>query len=105
MKGKTMDNNQNRNTNRNNPNRNDDNNQKKSMIISVVVAVIGALLLTSLFSSVLSSASKEEITYSQFVKLLDNDKVESVLFESGKIYIETKNRPRYVIKGNKNASK
>ena len=98
MKGKTMDNNQNRNTNRNNPNRNDDNNQKKSMIISVVVAVIGALLLTSLFSSVLSSASKEEITYSQFVKLLDNDKVESVLFESGKIYIETKNLQNGLIK-------
>ena len=68
------------------------------MIISVVVAVIGALLLTSLFSSVLSSASKEEITYSQFVKLLDNDKVESVLFESGKIYIETKNLQNGLIK-------
>ena len=79
MKGKTMDNNQNRNTNRNNPNRNDDNNQKKSMIISVVGAVIGALLLKWLFSSVLCSASKEEITYSQDVRLWSTNMVECVL--------------------------
>ena len=92
-----MDNNQNRNTN-NNPNRRDDNNQKKNMVITVIIAIIGALILTSLSSSLMNSASKEEITYSQFIKLLENDKVESVTFESDRIYIEPITDSRRLIK-------
>lgn len=93
-----MDNNQNRNTNRNNPNKRDDNNQKKNLIITIIIAIVGALILTSLSSSVLNSASKEEITYSQFIALLESGKVENVVFESNKIYIEPKTESNRLMK-------
>lgn len=85
-----MDNNQNRNTNRNNPNmrRNDD--QKKNKIITIIIAVVGAIIFTSLGSMMINSATKQEITYDQFIMLLDKNRVESVVFDSGKIYIEPK---------------
>lgn len=93
-----MDNNQNRNTNKNNPNKRDDNNQKKNLIITIIIAIIGALILTSLSSSILSSASKEEITYSQFIALLESGKVENVVFEANKIYIEPRTNGNRLVK-------
>ncbi|WP_368074712.1 ATP-dependent zinc metalloprotease FtsH [uncultured Eubacterium sp.] len=90
MKGKTMDNNQNRNTNRNNPNMRGNDDQKKNKIITIIIAVVGAIIFTSLGSMMINSATKQEITYDQFIMLLDNNQVESVVFDSGKIYIEPK---------------
>nr|WP_302625255.1 ATP-dependent zinc metalloprotease FtsH [uncultured Eubacterium sp.] len=85
-----MDNNQNRNTNRNNPNMRGNDDQKKNKIITIIIAVVGAIIFTSLGSMMINSATKQEITYDQFIMLLDNNQVESVVFDSGKIYIEPK---------------
>ena len=85
-----MDNKQNRNTNRNNPNMRGNDDQKKNKIITIIIAVVGAIIFTSLGSMMINSATKQEITYDQFIMLLDNNQVESVVFDSGKIYIEPK---------------
>lgn len=85
-----MDNNQNRNTNRNNPNMRGNDDQRKNKIITIIIAVVGAIIFTSLGSMMINSATKQEITYDQFIMLLDNNQVESVVFDSGKIYIEPK---------------
>ena len=79
--------------NRNIPPRNNQggpNNQKKNKIISVVVTLIVALIFTSLMSYMFDSATKKEITYNQFIDLLDQDQVEKVTFDANKIYIVPK---------------
>ena len=79
--------------NRNIPPRNNQggpNNQKKNKIISVVVTFIVALIFTSLMSYMFESATKKEITYNQFIDLLDQGQVEKVTFDANKIYIVPK---------------
>ena len=79
--------------NRNIPPRNNQggpNNQKKNKIISVVVTLIVALIFTSLMSYMFDSATKKEITYNQFIDLLDQGQVEKVTFDANKIYIVPK---------------
>lgn len=79
--------------NRNIPPRNNQggpNNQKKNKIISVVVTFIVALIFTSLMSYMFDSATKKEITYNQFIDLLDQGQVEKVTFDANKIYIVPK---------------
>ena len=79
--------------NRNIPPRNNQggpNNQKKNKIISVVVTLIVELIFTSLMSYMFDSATKKEITYNQFIDLLDQGQVEKVTFDANKIYIVPK---------------
>ena len=79
--------------NRNIPPRNNQggpNNQKKNKIISVFVTFIVALIFTSLMSYMFDSATKKEITYNQFIDLLDQGRVEKVTFDANKIYIVPK---------------
>lgn len=79
--------------NRNIPPRNNQggpNNQKKNKIISVVITLIVALIFTSLMSYMFDSATKKEITYNQFIDLLDQGQVEKVTFDANKIYIVPK---------------
>ena len=79
--------------NRNIPPRNNQggpNNQKKNKIISVFVTFIVALIFTSLMSYMFDSATKKEITYNQFIDLLDQGQVEKVTFDANKIYIVPK---------------
>ena len=80
-------------SNRNIPPRNNQggpNNQKKNKIISVFVTFIVALIFTSLMSYMFDSATKKEITYNQFIDLLDQGQVEKVTFDANKIYIVPK---------------
>lgn len=94
-----MDNNTNRNTNRNIPNNNmDDNGQKKGRIMVALVALVIALLFTTFSSYILNSATKKEISYNQFIALLDNNKVETVVFDSGKILITPKSNGNSLVK-------
>ena len=94
-----MDNNTNRNTNRNIPNNDmNDNGQKKGRIIVALVALVVALLFTTFSSYLLNSATKKEISYNQFIALLDNDKVETVVFDSGKILITPKSNGNSLVK-------
>ena len=87
--------------NRNIPPRNNQggpDNQKKNKIVSVVVTLIVALIFTSLMSYMFDSATKKEITYNQFIDLLDQGQVEKVTFDSNKIYIVPKTNGTTLIK-------
>ena len=75
-----------------------DKNQRKNTIATIVITLIVALIFTMISSSLISSATKKEITYRQFVQLLDQDKVKDVVFDSNKIYIELKADENALIK-------
>lgn len=81
---------ENRNTNKNPLNNLGDNGQKKNKIIAVISTLIIALLFTMMTSMLFDSATKKEISYNEFIMLLDNDQVQSVIFDSNKIIIEPK---------------
>lgn len=93
-KGKFMDNNMNRPP----VNGGGDKNQRKNTIATIVITLIVALIFTMISSSLISSATKKEISYSQFVQLLEQDKVKDVVFDSNKIYIELKADENALIK-------
>lgn len=93
-KGKFMDNNMNRPP----VNGGGDKNQRKNTIATIVITLIVALIFTMISSSLISSATKKEITYRQFVQLLNQDKVKDVVFDSNKIYIELKADENALIK-------
>ena len=79
------------NTNRNNPKNDRDNkNQKKNQIIGIVVALVAAFLFTTLSSYIVDSMTTKEISYNQFIALLENNNVESVVFSNNKIEITPK---------------
>lgn len=78
------------NTDRNNPNNMNGKKPNSSKIMIIVIALVGAFLLTTFSSYLFDSATKKEITYNQFILLLENNKVDSVVFDSGKIIITPK---------------
>ena len=57
-----------------------------------------ALIFTSLMSYMFDSATKKEITYNQFIDLLDQGQVEKVTFDANKIYIVPKTDGTTLIK-------
>ena len=87
------------NTNRNNPKNDRDNkNQKKNQIIGIVVALVAAFLFTTLSSYIVDSMTTKEISYNQFIALLENNNVESVVFSNNKIEITPKDNNGNIIK-------
>ena len=94
QKGKTMENNRNRTPGNNG----DQNNQKKNRIAIIVITLIFALLFTTMSSYFFDSMTKKEITYDVFISLLDSGQVESVTFDSNKIYITPKTENNALIK-------
>lgn len=87
------------NTNRNMPNNDmDDKKQKKNRIIMALIALAVALLFTTFSSYLVDTATKKEISYNQFIALLDNEQVESVVFDSGKIIITPKTETNSLVK-------
>lgn len=78
----------NENKNVNNSNNNDNKKENKSKIVMVIIALLAALLLSSLSSYIFTAATTEEITYDQFIYMLENDLVEEVTFKEGKIVIK-----------------
>ena len=91
-----MDNNFYQNNNRNNNgNNNGDNNgngnrPNKNTIIPIVIAIVAAFLFMSLSSYMTSALTTKEITYNQFITLLEQDKVDTVVFDKGKIVLTLK---------------
>ncbi len=77
-----MDNNQNRNQNPM-----DDKNMKKNRIIMIVVALFAAFIFTSVTSYLYDSMTTKEISYDGFISLLNQDYVETVVFDGDKILI------------------
>ena len=87
--------NNNRNNNGNNNGNNGDNNgngnrPNKNTIIPLVIAIAAAFLFMSLSSYMTSALTTKEITYNQFIALLEQDKVDTVVFDKGKIVLTLK---------------
>ena len=66
------------------------NDPKKQNIIMFVIAALISLLLVSSFVKLMTGSSEEEISYNEFIQMLDEGKVESVLISTDRIYIQSK---------------
>ncbi len=74
----------------NNQNRKPDPEERKKRILLIVVALGAAILFTLLSSFFYDSMTKKEITYNQFISLLDQGVVDEVVFDDSKIIITPK---------------
>ncbi len=63
---------------------------RKQNLIMFIVAALLSLLLVSSFVKLITGDSKQEITYNEFVRMLEENKVDSVIIGSDRIYIEAK---------------
>lgn len=85
-----MDNQNNRNNqNRNNQNDNKNRNNKQGVSLVLVVAMITTFLVMSLYQFQ-KTASAEEITYDEFMRMIDEHQVEEVVISSDRITITAK---------------
>lgn len=76
------------NNNKNNGRKNEGGNNRNGMTFMVfILAALLVLFLTSLFNSCARSATNKEITYSEFIGMVEDGKVEEVVFTSNKIKI------------------
>ncbi len=76
------------NNNDNNNRKNGGGNNRNGMTILVfILAALLVLFLTSLLNSCARNATNKEITYSEFINMIENDKVEEVKFTSNRIKI------------------
>lgn len=85
FKGKTIMNENNSNNSNNNQNRNGKNNGPR--IAPMLVAVLVVLLIISYFTKALTNATTKEISYNEFISMLENGEVESVKLNSDKISV------------------
>ena len=77
----------NRKPDNNNPQPSDDDNRKvKRIILLVVLALVATLLINTLYTAI-STSYLTEITYSEFLSMLDDGKVSSVEFQTDRIVI------------------
>ena len=83
--------NNNGNNNGNNSGNNGNGNRpNKNTVIPIVIAIVAAFLFMSLSSYMTSALTTKEITYNQFIALLEQDKVDTVVFDKGKIVLTLK---------------
>ncbi len=79
--------NQNSVNNQNNSNGNGNEPKKQKYVIFIIVGILSLLMLTS-FSSLLSSATSKEISYDEFLTMLEEGKVDEVeISSSGRLSI------------------
>ncbi len=81
------------NQNQNNGNKNGlgpGNNQRKQNIVLLVVAVLITMFVMSYFMRVISRSETQEVTYSEFVQMLEEGKVEKVKIQSDRLVITPK---------------
>ncbi len=76
-------------SNENNQNNQGDNNKgpRGPRIAPMLIAALVVLLIVSYFTRALSSATNKEITYNEFIQMLDSHKIESVFLDNDKIVI------------------
>ena len=67
---------------------------RKQSLIMLVVAALVTLLCVSVFMNMLSGATNQEISYNEFVKMVEERKVESVQVGSDRITIYPKARQK-----------
>lgn len=63
---------------------------RKQNVIMFVIAALISLLLVSSFVSLITGGSEKELTYNEFIGMVEEGKVESVVIGSDRIYIEPK---------------
>lgn len=73
-----------------NQNRKPDPEERKRRILLIAIALGAAIIFTLLSSFFYDSMTKKEITYNQFISLLDDGVVEKVVFDENKIIITPK---------------
>lgn len=77
----------------------DKNSKRSQTIIILLIAAIVTILGTTFMSSFLQNATTKEITYDEFLKMIEDDEIESVEFDSKrKITIEPKGNKNDYIK-------
>ena len=74
----------------NNNNGNNGKDPKKQSLLIMLVAALISLLCISYFMRTLTDVTNHEITYNQFLQMIDEGKVESVKIESSQIIITPK---------------
>ena len=63
---------------------------RKQNIIMFVIAALLSLLLVSSFVKLITGDSEKEISYNEFVRMLEEEKIDSVMIGSDRIYIQAK---------------
>ena len=71
--------------NKNNPKGNQPKNQQSLLL--VLVCVLVSLLCMSFFSSLMNKTTSSEITYNKFIRMVENNEVESVTISDIKLTI------------------
>ena len=80
------------NNNQNNKDNNNNNPKKNQTITGLLIAAVVTILAFTFISSLFNDGSSNEITYTEFIKMVKEDKVDSVLFSEGKISIVPKEK-------------
>lgn len=95
-----MENNQNNSNNGSGQNNNNERQPKKVNLMLLLVAALMTLLFVSYFSKLMNNGTETQITYSEFVTMLEEGQVKSVQISTDVIYIkkveseeETKKNP------------
>ena len=81
--------NQNNNGNRNNNGNNDNGQKRPSPMVFIGITVIALLLISSVLK-LFSSSTTQEISYNEFIQMLEDKQIESVIISSDRIIIEPK---------------
>ncbi len=63
---------------------------RKQSIIMFVIAALLSLLLVSSFVKLLTGDSEQEISYNEFIQMVEGGKVETVLIGTDRIYVQSK---------------
>ncbi len=72
-------------------------NPKKNNLLPMLIAALLSLLLISFFMQLISGATNQEITYNEFITMIEQGKVESVEIESSQIVIYPKVENAYAM--------
>lgn len=84
-----MDNNNRNNPNNpNNGNKNDKKPKNMNTIIIILIAGVITFIAITMLNSMIKDATYKEITYSEFLQMIDEDKVSEVKFDSDRILIQ-----------------
>ena len=73
----------------NNQNNKPQKNDRRGMLVIIVVSLITALLVMGLFN-IAGKSSTEEIPYNEFLKMLENGKIEEVAIGGSQLTIKPK---------------
>lgn len=83
------------NNNNNGGNNNGGNNKNGMTIMIFILTALLVLFLTSLLNSCAKDATNKEITYSEFIDMVEKDKVESVTLHPAESTLPPKERINY----------